>query len=79
MYRISCLPSCKSNIVKVAAPWERLSRAALHKYLHTYNLLAMTGLHDSDTAVLSEPCSRPQEMGFIIDMDCVLCELQAEA
>jgi len=39
----------------------------------------MTGLHDSDTFVLSEPCSWPQETGFIIDMDFVLCELQVEA
>jgi hypothetical protein len=42
-----------------------------------HDTLAMTGLHDSDTAVLTEPCSRPQEVGFIIEMDCVLCELQA--
>ena len=44
-----------------------------------HDLLVTTGLHDSDTAVLSEPCSRPQETGFIIEMDCVLCELQAQA
>jgi len=44
-----------------------------------HDLLVTTGLHDSDTAVLSASCSRPEGTGFIIEMDCVLCELQAEA
>ena len=43
-----------------------------------HDLLATTGLHDSDTALLSEPCCRPQETGFVIEMDCVLHDLQAE-
>jgi len=40
-----------------------------------HDLLYMTGLHESDTAVLSGPCSKPQETGSIIEMDCVLCDL----
>jgi hypothetical protein len=44
-----------------------------------HDLLAMTGLHDSDSAVLPEPWSKPQETGFLIEMESVLGKLQVQA
>jgi hypothetical protein len=73
MYRHKCLSPCRPNLAKVACTTQKAEQGCFTQTpAYKHDPLVTIGLDDSDTAVHPQPSSTPQEIGFIIEMDCVL-------